>query len=317
MAPGYYSHRSVIVLSLLGTLSAFVSVLSVVLIFQLQGSSSPSTQPPPPHRDAAASSALPAGLRDVLRPVSTVLSALALTLNLSSVAVCLLHSYFSAETCGGGGEQDAERADWFLLESRAVRHVAIGLFCLGVSVYLAAMSIYMLLIFEVETGIASACVLSSGILILLIVVIHSLVKSSQTAGHNQTPRHNTLFQNQHGSVNAPLSRPGELKVGADKPRMPRSPPQPQRQMSYPPCAAPKHHEPPLPGAQQYSPARVSQSHASEKDGYSSGGSSSRMHRTLSTDLLQAPIQPWNGVNNEMRSILARKSGVSAKDSTLV
>jgi len=29
------------------------------------------------------------------------------------------------------------RADWFLLDSRAVRHVAIGLFCMGVSVYLA------------------------------------------------------------------------------------------------------------------------------------------------------------------------------------
>lgn len=29
------------------------------------------------------------------------------------------------------------RADWFLLDSRSVRHVAIGLFCLGVSVYLA------------------------------------------------------------------------------------------------------------------------------------------------------------------------------------
>lgn len=29
------------------------------------------------------------------------------------------------------------RADWFLLDSRTVRHVAIGLFCLGVSVYLA------------------------------------------------------------------------------------------------------------------------------------------------------------------------------------
>lgn len=29
------------------------------------------------------------------------------------------------------------RADWFLLDSRAVRHVAVGLFCLGVSVYLA------------------------------------------------------------------------------------------------------------------------------------------------------------------------------------
>lgn len=29
------------------------------------------------------------------------------------------------------------RADWFLLDSRIVRHVTIGLFCLGVSVYLA------------------------------------------------------------------------------------------------------------------------------------------------------------------------------------
>lgn len=28
------------------------------------------------------------------------------------------------------------RADWFLLDSRRVRHAAIGLFCCGVSVYL-------------------------------------------------------------------------------------------------------------------------------------------------------------------------------------
>lgn len=28
------------------------------------------------------------------------------------------------------------RADWFLLDSIGARHVAIGLFCLGVSVYL-------------------------------------------------------------------------------------------------------------------------------------------------------------------------------------
>lgn len=32
------------------------------------------------------------------------------------------------------------RADWFLLDSRGVRHVAIGLFCLGVSLYLAGMN---------------------------------------------------------------------------------------------------------------------------------------------------------------------------------
>lgn len=58
---------------------------------------------------------------------------------------------------------------------------------------------------------------------------------------------------------------------------------------------------------------------SDKDGYSSGGSGTRIHRTLSTEsgLLQAQAKPWNGVNNEMRSVLARKSGISAKDSTLV
>lgn len=187
------------------------------------------------------------------------------------------------------------------------------------------MSIYMLLIFEVETGAASACVLSSGILILLILVVHSLVKSSQMAGRDhQHPRDdNTLFQNCHGSTSAgpvPLPRPGELKVGVDKPRMHRSQSQPQGQTtSYPPY---HHQHEPLPAAAQpqYSPARVSQGgHASDKDGYSSsgGGSTTRMHRTLSAELLQAPTAPWNGVNNEMRSILARKSGVSAKDSTLV
>jgi len=187
------------------------------------------------------------------------------------------------------------------------------------------MSIYMLLIFEVETGVASACVLSSGILILLIVVVHSLVKSSQTAGrHHQHPlNQNTLFQNPHGSASitaAPLPRPGELKVAVDKPCMHRSQSQPQGQTtSYPPY---HHHHEPLPVATQpqYSPARVSQGgHASDKDGYSSsgGGSTTRMHRTLSAELLQVATTPWNGVNNEMRSVLARKSGVSAKDSTLV
>ena len=94
--------------------------------------------------------------------------------------------------------------------------------------------------------------------------------------------------------------------------MHRGQPELQRQTSYPPCPAPKQHEP-LP-AQRYSPARVSQCHSGgEKDGYSSGGSSSRMHRTLSAELLQVPTKPWNGVNNEMRSVLARKG----KDSTLV
>ncbi|KAM4628867.1 transmembrane protein 221 [Polymixia lowei] len=304
-----YSQRSLIVLSLLGILSAIMSVLSVILIFQLQSQQTAVKQSPP------SSSIVPTHVWPVLLPVSTVLSALSLTLNLSSVVVCLLHSYFSTEICRG--EQDTERADWFLLDSRAVRHVAIGLFCLGVSVYLAAMSIYMLLIFEVETGIAAACVLSSGILILLIVVIHSLVKASRSAGHYRSNCPDTLYQNEHGSSSTPVPRPCELRVGVDKPRMHRSQSQLQRQISYPPCANPKqreqqHHE-------RYSPPRGHLGRDTDKDGYRIGGSCPRMHRTLSAEsgLLQAQTKPWNGVNNEMRSILARKSGVSPKDSTLV
>ncbi|AWP11162.1 putative transmembrane protein 221 [Scophthalmus maximus] len=302
-----YSQRSLVVLSLLGILSAIMSALSATLIFQLQSRQASVKEPP-----ASTAAVVPPRVWAVLLPVSTVLSALSLTLNLGSVVLCLLHGYLSTEVCRAG--QDADRTDWFLLDSRAVRHVAIGLFCLGVSVYLAAMSIFMLLIFEVETGIASACVLSSGILILLVIVIHSLVKASRSAKHYHSNHLDTLYQNDHGSSNAPASRSCELKIGVDKPRMHRSQSHLQHQFSYSPRQQEQYQQ------QQFSPAGGSQGHASDRDGYSSsGGSCPRMHRTLSTEsgLLQAQTKPWNGVNNEMRSVLARKSGISAKDSTLV
>ncbi|XP_047443104.1 transmembrane protein 221 [Mugil cephalus] len=305
-----YSQRSLIVLSLLGILSAIMSVLSVILIFQLQSHQTAVKESPP-----SISALLPAHVWAVLPPVSTVLSALSLTLNMSSVVVCLLHSYFSTEVCRG--EQDTERADWFLLDSRAVRHVAIGLFCLGVSVYLAAMSIFMLLIFEIETGIASACVLASGILILLLAVIHSLVKASHKSKHYRGDNFDTLYQNDHRSSSAPVSRPCELKIGVDKPRIHRSQSHVQHPITYPLCSNPRQRE--QYQQQQHSPTGGLPGQSSDKDGYSSGGSCPRMHRTLSTEsgLLQAQVKPWNGVNNEMRSVLARKSGISAKDSTLV
>lgn len=44
------------------------------------------------------------------------------------------------------------RADWFLLDSRAVRHVAIGLFCLGVCVYLAGKKSWILMSGELFCG---------------------------------------------------------------------------------------------------------------------------------------------------------------------
>lgn len=181
------------------------------------------------------------------------------------------------------------------------------------------MSIFMLLIFEMETGIASACVLSSGILILLVAVIHALVKASHTGKRYHSDHLDTLYRNDHGSSGGtPASRPCELKIGVDKPRIHRSQSHLQHQIAFAQCGDPRQREQ-YQHQQQYSPVGGSQGHSSDKDGYSSGGSYPRMHRTLSTEsgLLQAPVKPWNGVNNEMRSILARKSGICAKDSTLV
>ncbi|XP_061593732.1 transmembrane protein 221 [Cololabis saira] len=300
-----YNQRCFMVLSLLGILSAVMAVLSVVLIFQLQSQQKAVKESP-------TAEVLPAAVWAVLLPVSAVLAALALTLHLSSVVVCLLHSYVSAELCRA--EQDTDRADWFLLDCTGIRHVAVGLFCLGVSVYLIAMSIFMLLIFEMETGVASACVLSSGVLILLAAVVHSLFKASRAARHYHGDHINTLYQNDHGSNSMPLSRPCELRVGADKPRIHRSQSHVQHPVTYPLTPRREQYQP-----QQYSPVEGSQVLSSDKDAYGSNGSFPRMHRTLSTEsgLLQAQIKPWNGVNNEMRSVLARKSGISAKDSTLV
>ncbi|KAL1023052.1 hypothetical protein UPYG_G00035860 [Umbra pygmaea] len=217
-------------------------------------------------------------------------------------------TYFTIEICRG---EDTERADWFLLDSRGVRHVAIGLFCLGVSVYLAAMSVYMLLVFDVETGLTSACVLTSGILILLVIIIHTLVKAAQAAQRYQGGAlTDTLYQNQQGG-STPAVCHDQLR-DLDKPKRHRNNSQIHRQLYYPPCSDPElHHQP--------SPSHCPQSYGSDQEGYSSGGDGSRMHRTASTEsgLLQSPMKPWNGINNEMRSVLARKSVASSKDSTLV
>ncbi|KAL1251360.1 hypothetical protein QQF64_019156 [Cirrhinus molitorella] len=206
-------------------------------------------------------------------------------------------SYFATEICRG--EPDTQRADWFLLDSRVVRHVTIGLFCLGVSVYLAAMSIYMLLVFEIETGIASVCVLSSGVLVLLLIVIHSLIRAAHTAKHFHNEHVHTMYHNNPENIAG--IRTSNLSF-TEKPR---------RQHSLASLHShfinPAHIEP----KSQYSP-----SNGYDKDGYSGSGSG-RTHRTLSAEsgLFQAQAKPWNGVNSEMRSVLARKATI--KDSTLV
>ncbi|NXG50615.1 TM221 protein, partial [Psilopogon haemacephalus] len=134
------------------------------------------------------------------------------------------------------------RADWFLLDSRSVRHAAIGLFCCGVSVYLTgkshphpslgSLAIYMLLLFELEAGIASACILSSGIIVLLISVTHALLRASQASRRRRRSDlcHTSLYENDS-------ARQGESSSGHLNNETSASPPlRPQihREFSFPP-----------------------------------------------------------------------------------
>ncbi|KAL4658911.1 transmembrane protein 221 [Arapaima gigas] len=294
-----YSQRSLTVLVFLGLLSAVMSLLSLMLIFQLQSYNAAMKE------SGSQLSTFPTEVSAVLARVSAVLAALSLTLTLSAVLVCLLHAHFNAETCYTG-EDHADRADWFLLDSRTVRHVIIGLFCLGVCVYLAAMSIYMLLVFDVETGVASACVLASGVLVLLVAVAHALVSATSMVRHYRGDLPDSVFRNHHDSSSGIHPSDGSLQDKSKRCRRESS--SLQRQSSYPLCVESK---------QQSS---TGQSHIGDNEGYGlSGANVPRMHRTLSAEsgLLQAQSQPWNGINSEMRKVLARKSATTAKDSTLV
>ncbi|XP_042746695.1 transmembrane protein 221 [Lagopus leucura] len=296
-----YPQRTLTVLLLFGTLSAAMALLASSLIFQLPAGRTALGSGP-----GAVRGALPESAAAVLLPVSAVLAALCLVLNVSCLLLCLLHGYFSTELCRG--QPGPERADWFLLDSRTVRHAAIGLFCCGVSVYLTALAIYMLLLFELEAGIASACILSSGIIVLLVTVTHALVRASQLS-HSHSEISHTLYENdsaQHSET--PGSNLNNKSIPVPRPR-----PEIHREFSFPPFLERK--------SQLGSPASSNLTSSgspgarSEKESYHLP----RTHRTLSAEsaLLQAQGKPWNGVTQEMRNVLARKPGASGKDSTLV
>ncbi|NXP39487.1 TM221 protein, partial [Leiothrix lutea] len=136
----------------------------------------------PSGRAGAGAGALPEPVAAALVPVSAVLAALCLVLNVSCLLLCLLHGYLSTELCRG--QPGPERAGWFLLGSSSVRHAAVGLFCCGLCLYLTALALSMLLLFQPEAGIAGASILTSGILLLLLSALHALLRASQTSREN-------------------------------------------------------------------------------------------------------------------------------------
>ncbi|XP_041327031.1 transmembrane protein 221 [Pyrgilauda ruficollis] len=216
--PSAYPQRALTVLLLFGTLSAAMALLSSSLIFQLpSGRAAPGA--------GGGRGALPEPVAAALLPVSAVLAALCLVLNVSCLLLCLLHGYCSTELCRG--QPGPERADWFLLDSRSVRHVAIGLFCCGLCLYLTALALFMLLLFELEAGIASACILTSGILVLLISLLHVLLRASHISQISQgSEPSQALYENDS-------AQPGDssdLRNAA--PALPR--PEIHREFSFPP-----------------------------------------------------------------------------------
>ncbi|CAH2293429.1 DNA-binding RFXANK isoform X1 [Pelobates cultripes] len=181
--PSHYSQQSLTVLALFGVLAAIMASLSVILIFQVQTTVK--------QGDHTAGLGPAAG--KILLPASVVLAALCLALNTSCFLLCLLHSYFTSEAIRE--DPESRRGDWFLLDNRSIRQSAVCLFCLGVSLYLAALSLYMLILFEIETGIASSCILTLGSIFMIITVGHTLHKATQVTHHSHEELPSTLFEN--------------------------------------------------------------------------------------------------------------------------
>ncbi|KAL8177604.1 UNVERIFIED_CONTAM: hypothetical protein K2H54_014298 [Gekko kuhli] len=178
----------------------------------------------------------------------------------------------------------------------------------SVSTSQATLSMYMLVSFEVETGITSACILSSGILVLLITGTHVLIRASRAAWRGEESH--TLYENDSArggdTPNAHLNNAKNVVT-------PRPRPEIHREFSYPPYIEQKSHL--TTPASSNVTSSESPGATPEKESYTVP----RMHRTLSAEsgLLQAHGKPWNGVTQEMRNVLSRKLAGSGKDSTLV
>uniref|UniRef100_A0ABM5ELK1 Transmembrane protein 221 n=1 Tax=Pogona vitticeps TaxID=103695 RepID=A0ABM5ELK1_9SAUR len=295
-----YGTRTIGTLILFGTVAGLMAVLASTLIFQIQAGS---------RAGPGRAGGLPESARRILRPLSAGLAALCLVLSLSCLVLSLLHAYCGAgRGAPPGGAAGPDRGDWFLLDSRQVRHVAVGLFCCGVSAYLSALSMYMLVLFEIETGISGACILSSGIVVLVLTVTHALIRSSRTAPGSRGEFSHTLYENDSASE-APTTHLNNTKTVVG----PRARPEIHREFSYPSGVEAKSCLT-TPGSSNLASSGSGEP-ASEKESYGV----SRMHCTLSAEsaLLQVHGKPWDGVTREMKNVLSRKPVGSGKDSTLV
>ncbi|XP_040276303.1 transmembrane protein 221 [Bufo bufo] len=308
----HYSHQSIIVLALFGILAAIMASLSVILIFQVQSTT----------KQGDLNAGLGPAAGRILLPASAVLAALCLALNTSCLLLCLLLSYFTAEVCRE--DPDSRRCEWFLLDNRSIRQSAVCLFCLGLSLYLAALSLYMLILFEIETGIASSCILSMGSIFMIVTVAHTLHKASQVTCQNHDQAASTLYENDSAhetdlNDSTPSSDLNDKELSHVRPH-----PEIHREFSYPPFLQqqqlqqqqkPQALSPLFNNAQCVMKHNESMCNSNRDERYNIP----RIQRTLSVEsgLTQPNSRPWNGGPQEMRTMVLRKPGVIGKDSTLV
>ncbi|XP_019497377.1 PREDICTED: transmembrane protein 221 isoform X2 [Hipposideros armiger] len=186
-----YGSRVLAAMILLGVPAAVLAALGAQLLFQLQAGRAElrglRADGLGPELDAGPG--LPEDAAGALLPLAAALAALALVLGLTCLLLAALCGHLGAELARGPGPG---RSDWFLYDCRLLRHVALGLFCCGVSVYLAALSIYALLLFEIETGAAAASILGLGALALVAVLTHTLLRAARATRrglHELSPPH--------------------------------------------------------------------------------------------------------------------------------
>uniref|UniRef100_A0A8C0X2G3 Transmembrane protein 221 n=1 Tax=Castor canadensis TaxID=51338 RepID=A0A8C0X2G3_CASCN len=177
MAPAY-GGRVLAAMTLLGIPAAVLAVLAAQLLFQLQAGRAELRGPRAagPGAGLGAGPGLPEDAAGALLPLAAALAALALVLGLTGLLLAALCGHLGAELARGPGPG---RSDWFFYDCRLIRHVAMGLFCCGICVYLAALSIYALLLFEIETGAAAASILGSGALVLVAALTHTLLRAAR------------------------------------------------------------------------------------------------------------------------------------------
>ncbi|NWU87487.1 TM221 protein, partial [Onychorhynchus coronatus] len=165
--------------------------------------------------------------------------------------------------------------------------------------FLPALGLHVLMVLDLGAGVPAACILFSGLLVLLLTVSHALLQALRVSRHGPPGAPPGLYGNdsaRRGHCSA--SHPAE--DGAE----PR--PCPDSHRAFPFAAFPD-------GRSLLGSAASTTPSCSGRE----GPGQPPLHRTLSVEsgLLQAQGKAWNIITQEMGHVMARKS--PSKDSTLV